>query len=352
MGNKNEKNEKKTHEYEILFLGEKETGTKTSLIKRMIDGKFKPDLGNSGNITDDLILEKGNKVIILKLKDGGKMGELKLYNKNTDIIILGYDITNKKSFEKIETYWSNEIKKINRIKLIYLLGNKIDKSKWREIDKNDGKKFADSNNMRFFEVSVKKNINIRNFVQDLLSNIEKDIAKPLPLINIIPSKEKYKVLFIGDSYTGAKTSLINALMNLPLDSSIPSNYVTKEVKLENGHKFIMELFDTYGYERYRSVTKLFIKDSDCVVLGYDITKLETFNNIKNVWLNYAREYTDAKLMYLIGNKADLFDEEEVEEDMAKEFAKENNLRFFVTSCKQNYGIQNFLDDLIHEIIQI
>mgnify|MGYP002627466855 CR=1 FL=1 len=57
-------------------------------------------------------------------------------------------------------------------------------------------------------------------------------------------------------------------------------------------------------------------------------------------------------MYLIGNKADLFDEEEVEEDMAKEFAKENNLRFFVTSCKQNYGIQNFLDDLIHEIIQI
>ena len=58
MGNKNEKNEKETHIYEILFLGEKETGTKTSLIKRMIDGKFKQDLGNSGNIIDDLILEK------------------------------------------------------------------------------------------------------------------------------------------------------------------------------------------------------------------------------------------------------------------------------------------------------
>ena len=66
----------------------------------MIDGKFKPDLGNSGNITDDLILEKGNKVIVLKLKDGGKMGELKLYNTKSDFIILGYDITNKKSFEK------------------------------------------------------------------------------------------------------------------------------------------------------------------------------------------------------------------------------------------------------------
>ena len=114
----------------------------------------------------------------------------------------------------------------------------------------------------------------------------------------------------------------------------------------------MELFDTYGYERYRSITKIFIKDSDCVVLGYDITRLNTFNEIKNYWLNCAREHTETQLMYLIGNKADLFDEEEVDENIVREFAYENNLRFFKTSCKLNTGIQNFLDDLIHEIIQI
>ena len=359
MGNKNEKNEKDIHKYEILFLGEKETGTKTSLIQRMIEGKFKPVSGNSGNITDNLILEKRNRVIVLKLKDGGKMGQLKLYNTKSDIIILGYDITNTKSFEKIKTYWSNEIKKVKGVKIIYLLGNKIDRLYRREIDKIDGEKFADSNNMRFFEISVKKNINIRNFIQDLLSNIEKDIANPIPLINnndIIPSKKIYKVAFIGDSYTGAKTSLINRLMNLSFEefypSNAPSNFISKEVKLENGYIFNIDLWDTNGYERYRSLIKLFIKNSDCVVLGYDITRLETFNNIKNFWLNYAKEHTDAKLMYLIGNKTDLYYDEQVDENTAREFAQENNLRFFVTSCKQNYGIQNFLDDLIHEIIKI
>ena len=84
------------------------------------------------------------------------MGKINIYNTKTDIIILGYDITNKQSFEKIKTYWSVEIRKMNGVKLIYLLGNKIDRLNCTKIDKNDGQKYADLNNMIFFEISVKK----------------------------------------------------------------------------------------------------------------------------------------------------------------------------------------------------
>ena len=144
-------------------------------------------------------------------------------------------------------------------------------------------------------------------------------------------------------------------MNFPFkdpDYRSAAGFITKEVKLENGHTFKIDLWDTIGYEKYRTLIKYIIKDSDCVVLGYDITRLETFDEIKNFWLNYAKENTNAKLMYLIGNKTDLYYDEQVDENMAKKFAQENNLRLFLTSCLLDDGVQNFLDDLIHEIIRL
>ena len=52
--------------------------------------------------------------------------------------------------------------------------------------------------------------------------------------------------------------------------------MNKEIALKNGYKINFEILDTPGQEKYRSISKLFIKNSDCVVLGYDITRIETF----------------------------------------------------------------------------
>ena len=56
------------------------------------------------------------------------------------------------------------------------------------------------------------------------------------------------------------------------------------------------------------------------------------------------------MIYLIGNKIDL--EREVLEDEAKNFSKENNLRYFETSCKTGEGVQEFFKDLVTEISKI
>ena len=65
----------------------------------------------------------------------------------------------------------------------------------------------------------------------------------------------------------------------------------------------------------------------------------------------AKENADVNLMYLIGNKIDLFDRREVTEDDAKKLAMEYNLRYFETSCLTGSGIQEFVDDLANEIIR-
>ena len=112
----------------------------------------------------------------------------------------------------------------------------------------------------------------------------------------------------------------------------------------------LELWDTIGQEKYRSLTKIFLANTDCFVLGFDITNKSSFDDVKN-WYSLAKESTDVNLMYLIGNKIDLFDRQQVTEDEAKKLAVEYNLRYFETSCLTGSGIQEFINDLANEIIR-
>ena len=92
-----------------------------------------------------------------------------------------------------------------------------------------------------------------------------------------------------------------------------------------------------------------MRDLDCVVIGYDYTKKETFEEAKGYWYNTVKEVTNCNLIYFIANKIDL-DLEEDKEEEAIEFAEENNLRFFGISCLTAEGIKEFLNDLVHNLI--
>ena len=62
-----------------------------------------------------------------------------------------------------------------------------------------------------------------------------------------------------------------------------------------------------------------------------------------------KSFSNAILIYLIGNKIDMYEKREVNKEEAKSFAKENNLRYFEISCKSGEGIKDFLNDLTNEL---
>ena len=133
-------------------------------------------------------------------------------------------------------------------------------------------------------------------------------------------------------------------------STLSGSCAIKKIQLENNKTIELELWDTPGHEAYRSLIKLFLANTDCFVLGFDVTNKNSFDEIK-FWYSLAKENTDVNLMYLIGNKIDLFDRREVSEDDAKKLAMEYNLRYFETSCLTGSGIQEFIKDLANEIIK-
>ena len=169
------------------------------------------------------------------------------------------------------------------------------------------------------------------------------------------SKDQYKIVFIGESRTGAKTSLINRLegkeFSSDLERTISCSFTEIQIPLGNYRKITFHLWDTTGQEIYRSLIKLFMKDSDCLVIGYDINNKKNFEEAKNFWYPLVKERGECNLIYLIGNKIDLNERREVEREEAIEFAKSKNLRFFEISCKTGEGIKEFFDDLVHNLLK-
>ena len=179
MGNKHIVNKKENInntdkyicKYNIVILGENGVGTKASLIQRIKEGKFIDLSGEHKEKNEKIIYEKVNKTTIFYLIDTERREIASEYYKNADCIIMGYDVTNKQSFEEIKKYWYKEIKEKTKTNLIYLLGNKIDLKKNIQIKEKDVKKFASENGIKYFLISVKNDINIQKFFNNLKINI-------------------------------------------------------------------------------------------------------------------------------------------------------------------------------------
>ena len=134
----------------------------------------------------------------------------------------------------------------------------------------------------------------------------------------------YKFAFLGDSQVG-KTSIFKKMsigdftLNVSTIGIEKKTFFFNDIDIEiKGNKekksFQIEIFDTAGQERYRSLASNYIKGSDGVILIYDITKKPTFEHLKD-WLASIKDIlsnwnTNDYLILLLGNKLDLVEENE------------------------------------------
>ena len=155
-----------------------------------------------------------------------------------------------------------------------------------------------------------------------------------------------KITLIGDSGVG-KTCIIRRFTSNEFDSNSLStdgvSYSKKEITYED-KTIQLDLWDTAGQEQYRSLGKHFYKDSFIVLLVYNITVKESFDNLKNVWLdditNFGEEY---KVLAIVGNKCDLYEQEAVPEIEARNFAEKHNAIFMNVSARDGTNINTLFD---------
>ena len=162
--------------------------------------------------------------------------------------------------------------------------------------------------------------------------------------------ETVKCVLLGESSVG-KTSIINQFTENMFDADVVSNstaqFVTKIVEYDEFKKALkFEIWDTAGQERFRSLAKIFYKDAKVVILVYDITNIESFNQLKEYWYDQVRTNGDKDaIISIVANKNDLYNEQQVKNEEGEKFAAEIKGIFQSTSAKSDIGITTLFDNI-------
>ncbi|XP_046815553.1 ras-related protein Rab-43 [Vespa crabro] len=163
----------------------------------------------------------------------------------------------------------------------------------------------------------------------------------------------FKIVLIGDCETG-KTSVVqrfrSGIFIERQGTTIGVDFTIKTVLID-GKKVKLQIWDTAGHERFRTITQSYYRSADGVIIVYDITNRSTILSIQR-WVEEVRRYTSSHvLLLLIGNKCDLEDLRQVKKSEAEALCKylPEVLQVIETSAKENTNIDAIFFCLASEL---
>ena len=165
--------------------------------------------------------------------------------------------------------------------------------------------------------------------------------------------KEYKIVIIGETGVG-KTNILSRYLfdtfSPDHKSTLSATYTEKKAKSKNGKEMILQLWDTAGQEVYRGLTQLFYKNAAVIIIVYDITCRQSFDEIKNYWYKQVKENASSKVkIALVGNKHDLYANEKVTEEEGRTYAEKIGAIFNLTSALDASGIDVLFTDIVNAL---
>jgi small GTP-binding protein len=173
---------------------------------------------------------------------------------------------------------------------------------------------------------------------------------------MMDNNEPIKVILLGESGVG-KTNLINVSLGRCFNEeslSTQSCYYSESSFTYKDKTYFYNLWDTAGQEQYRSLNRIFLQKGKIILLVYSIDNETSFKEIE-FWLNYVKENLEDEkhIIALIANKSDLYEVQKVSDDLGREFAEKNEMKFSISSAKTNSAqFKKFLIELLQEYIDL
>ncbi len=358
-----DKIQKKDEQIEELKKEEKDINLNLTINIKKIDIPLKQN--NSKLHLNVYLSNLDNKSIIENNKDS------LLYE--SELIIFLLDVTNNNSLKEIESLIqfliSNNSK--NQIYKFLILSNKIDLYSQRDVGSYEINELIEKyKNTYQLEISLKTKENFDNLI-NLLNEIlyknkefnPNDLIKPQnpPIISnkLSTFSGIINIILLGNSTVG-KTSFIrrffknsfyeNTLITLGID-------VEKTlIKFPNKY-YKLEVWDTAGQEKFRTIPKKYYSKGDGFFILFDLCNQESFIEV-NKWIediretlgdNENNEYKNIPI-YLLGNKIDKI-KRVVKRSDAEQFAEKNKVKYVEISCKLGFNIYEVMINMIFDASQ-
>ena len=167
--------------------------------------------------------------------------------------------------------------------------------------------------------------------------------------------QRIKFLVLGESTIG-KSCLIERYIN----NTFKENYIAtigmdiRQKRLDiNNIDVFLTINDTAGQERFRSLTKMVYKNTDGILVGFDLTKPKTLEQVE-FWINQieSNKTKDSSVsLVLFGNKCDMKEEIQVKEEDIEKIKEKYNLRYYETSAKDGTNVQNIFEYLAKIVLK-
>ena len=163
----------------------------------------------------------------------------------------------------------------------------------------------------------------------------------------------FKIITVGDIYVG-KTSIVNRYIsntfNENYNLTIGVNFACKTININNNNIKI-QIWDTSGEEQFRSIINMYFINTIGILLIFDISNINTFNNIQSRIYDINKNNNPRNpIIILVGNKNDKL--REVNFEQAQKFALDNSLIYIETSAKTGFNINKIFDILIYNILNL
>ena len=161
-----------------------------------------------------------------------------------------------------------------------------------------------------------------------------------------------KILLLGDSEVGKTTLLLKYVDNIFQEEHIATIGVEYKDKYiyRDQYKIRLKIWDTAGEERFRSIAKNIYRNAEGILYVYDITKKQSFINIKN-WIQEIEGIENNIKAVILGNKIDLEKERNVSFEALKEFGEKQNMPIMETSAKTGTNVEEAFGLLVDELLK-
>ena len=336
-----------------------------------------PDITLCLNITE----------ILLNEEFVNEIENLRNYLFDCQCIIFLIDVTDDASYflvKKFVNYLINFYPDLFNICKFLLVLNKIDLENERKVPseqcenfvkdlngKND-KKFDENNQIEIIkkiEISAKTKNNLSNLWKEVYQCLNKKENKHIPINSIrektnnFNMKEKLtelvksdgiiNIVLMGDSGVGKSNFLSIYFHNKFVKtfvSTIGIDRKSKTIKYKDSI-YSVNISDTAGQERFRSLPLRYFKNADGVLLLYDVGSIASFKNVER-WVEdmKSNEKFLSQTIYVIGNKIDIKDRK-VSYEEGEEMAKILGFDYYEMSCKINMNVFEIMSRLIKDCIK-
>jgi Ras-related protein Rab-8A len=161
-----------------------------------------------------------------------------------------------------------------------------------------------------------------------------------------------KFLMVGDSAVG-KTSVltrfVDATFSTRFMTTIGVDYKDKEIEVD-GNQLTMQIWDTAGQERFRNLTISFYRRTQGIILVYDVTSRQSFDNVQD-WIREINECAGEHVCKcLFGNQADRVEDKAVSTEEGQAFATQNGMAFFEGSAKADINVAEVFAELARQVM--